>query len=83
MASSQLIQYVVIRSDLKSVLQWPFGALMAQACHACTAVTHMFYNDPNTQAYLAELDRMHKVVLEVIIRVHFKMKKKLDLFVRF
>jgi hypothetical protein len=47
------------------VLQWPLGALMAQACHASTAVTHLFYHDPNTQAYLADLDNMHKVVLEV------------------
>lgn len=38
---------------------------MAQACHASTAVTHLFYHDPNTQAYLADLDNMHKVVLEV------------------
>ena len=65
--ASNLIQYVIIRSDLKTALQWPFGALMAQACHACTAVTHIFYQDPNMQAYLNDLDRMHKVVLEVII----------------
>lgn len=39
---------------------------MAQACHACTAVTHLFYNDPYTQEYLADLDNMHKIVLEVI-----------------
>ena len=64
---AQLIQYVIVRSDLKTALQWPFGALIAQACHACTAVTHLFYQDPNTQAYLNDLDRMHKVVLEVLI----------------
>lgn len=28
--AANLIQYVVIRSDLKTVLQWPVGALMAQ-----------------------------------------------------
>ena len=28
--AASLIQYVVIRSDLKTVLQWPVGALMAQ-----------------------------------------------------
>jgi hypothetical protein len=39
--------------------------LIAQAAHASTAVTHLFYEDPNTKAYLADLDRMHKVVLEV------------------
>ena len=56
-----LMQYVVVRGDLG----WPVGALIAQACHACSAVIHMFHDDPNTQAYTADLDNMHKVVLEV------------------
>jgi len=64
--ASHLIQYVIVRSDLKTALQWPLGALIAQACHACTAVTHLFYQDPNMQTYLNDLDRMHKVVLEVM-----------------
>jgi len=63
--ASHLIQYVIVRSDLKTALQWPLGALIAQACHACTAVTHLFYQDPNMQTYLNDLDRMHKVVLEI------------------
>lgn len=63
--SGCLVQYVVIRKDLVKVLKWPTGALITQACHACTAVMHLFYNDPNTQQYLNDLDRMHKVVLEV------------------
>nr|KAF7410733.1 hypothetical protein H0235_013340 [Vespula pensylvanica] len=61
---SALVQYVVIRGDLSKTMGWPMGAIVAQACHACTAVTHLFYNDSNTQAYLADLDSMHKVVLE-------------------
>lgn len=65
MASAGLVQYVVIRGDLKTVLNWPVGALIAQACHACTAAIHMFYSDANTQAYLSDLDNMRKVVLEV------------------
>lgn len=48
------------------VLQWPLGAMMAQACHASTAVMHLYYEDPNTQAYLTDLDNMHKCVLEVV-----------------
>ncbi|ESP02635.1 hypothetical protein LOTGIDRAFT_138047 [Lottia gigantea] len=60
---SNIVQYVVVRSDLVSSLKWPTGALIAQACHACTAVMHQFYNDSSTQTYLADLDRMHKVVL--------------------
>lgn len=59
-----IIQYVVIRKDLISELAWPVGAVIAQACHAVTAVTHMYYNDQHTQDYLKDLDNMHKVVLE-------------------
>ncbi|XP_073418020.1 putative peptidyl-tRNA hydrolase PTRHD1 [Dendrobates tinctorius] len=60
-----LVQYVVLRRDLQSSLGWPLGALVAQACHAATAVIHLHYQHPHTQAYLQELDCMHKVVLEV------------------
>ncbi|XP_033343711.1 putative peptidyl-tRNA hydrolase PTRHD1 isoform X1 [Bombus vosnesenskii] len=62
---SVLVQYVVVRGDLLETMKWPIGAVIAQACHACTAVTHLFYNDNYTQAYLANLDAMHKVVLEI------------------
>lgn len=64
-STSTIVQYVVLRGDLLKSMQWPVGAVIAQACHACTAVTHLFYNDPHTQAYLADLNCMHKVVLEV------------------
>lgn len=62
---SGIVQYVVVRGDLSKTMKWPLGAVITQACHACTAVTHLFYNDAHTQAYLADLDNMHKVVLEV------------------
>jgi len=64
-----LVQYVVVRSDLLHVLKWPFGAVITQACHASSAVLHRFYTDPNTQAYLSDIDRMHKVVLQVRISI--------------
>lgn len=64
---AEIIQYVVVRGDLLKTMGWPIGAVIAQACHASTAVTHLFYNDNYTQAYLADLDRMHKVVLEVSV----------------
>uniref|UniRef100_A0A1B6E661 peptidyl-tRNA hydrolase n=1 Tax=Clastoptera arizonana TaxID=38151 RepID=A0A1B6E661_9HEMI len=60
-----IVQYVLVRSDLLKSLKWPVGAVIAQACHACTAATHMFYEDPITQEYLKDLDSMHKIVLEV------------------
>ncbi|XP_050536247.1 putative peptidyl-tRNA hydrolase PTRHD1 [Daktulosphaira vitifoliae] len=62
---TSLVQYVLIRGDLARSLKWPSGAVIAQACHACVAVTHTYYSDPDTQAYLRDLGNMHKVVLEV------------------
>lgn len=69
---SGIVQYVVVRGDLSRTMKWPLGAVVAQACHACTAVIHLFYDDAHTQTYLADLDNMHKVVLEVsmMIREH-------------
>lgn len=63
--SRRLVQYVIVRSDLIHALSWPLGAVITQACHAATAAIHLNYNDPDTQEYLAELDTMHKVVLQV------------------
>lgn len=63
--ATQIVQYVLIRKDLISSLKWTLGALIAQACHACTATIHLFYEDQNTKEYLKDLDNMHKVVLEV------------------
>lgn len=64
-SKSCLVQYVVVRTDLLLNLSWSVGAVVAQACHAATAVVHLHYGDPDTQRYLAELDSMHKVVLGV------------------
>ena len=63
--AASMVQYVVVRGDLLKILKWPTGALIAQACHACSAVIHLYHDDPNTKAYVADLDNMHKVVLEV------------------
>ncbi|KAK2148566.1 hypothetical protein LSH36_491g02038 [Paralvinella palmiformis] len=62
--AASMVQYVVIRRDLFTKLNWPVGAVIAQACHASSAVIHLYYTDPNTQEYLKDLDRMHKVILE-------------------
>ncbi|CAB3365653.1 putative peptidyl-tRNA hydrolase PTRHD1 [Cloeon dipterum] len=64
MSGNPIVQYVVVRGDLLTQLKWPVGAVLAQACHAVTAVTHLFYQDEHTQQYLADLDNMHKIVLE-------------------
>lgn len=62
--TSPIVQYVVVRGDLLKELSWPVGAVIAQACHAVTAATHLFRDDPDTQTYLSNLDNMRKVVLE-------------------
>ncbi|XP_050430639.1 putative peptidyl-tRNA hydrolase PTRHD1 [Adelges cooleyi] len=62
---TSLVQYVLVRGDLTRSLKWPSGAVIAQACHACVAVTHTYYSDLDTQEYLRALNNMHKVVLEV------------------
>merc|ERR1719154_420542 len=54
-----------VRGDLLLKEGWPVGAVIAQACHAATAVIHLLYTDESTQQYLKDLDNMHKVVLEV------------------
>ncbi|KAF2894060.1 hypothetical protein ILUMI_12110 [Ignelater luminosus] len=64
MSTNGIVQYVVVRSDLLRELGWPTGALIAQACHAATAVTHLFRDDEHMKLYLSDLDNMHKVVLE-------------------
>ncbi|XP_032764976.1 putative peptidyl-tRNA hydrolase PTRHD1 [Rattus rattus] len=60
-----LVQYLVLRKDLSQApFSWPTGALVAQACHAATAALHLHRDHPHTEAYLRELGRMRKVVLE-------------------
>lgn len=63
--TTNIVQYVIVRKDVLKTFKWPVGALIAQACHACTAVIHVFYQNSDTQSYLKDLDRMHKVILEV------------------
>lgn len=61
----KIVQYVIVRSDLGGALKWPLGAVIAQCCHATTAVGHTFRDDLVTQEYFADLNNMHKVVLKV------------------
>ncbi|VDM30446.1 unnamed protein product [Hydatigera taeniaeformis] len=65
MATSTLVQYIVVRSDLKASLSWSLGAVIAQACHASTAALQKFAEHEDTRAYVADLENMHKVVLGV------------------
>ena len=67
--SAPMVQYVVVRGDLLKALKWPVGAVIAQACHACSAVMHLYHDDPSTVEYVKNLDSMHKIVLEVRTRL--------------
>jgi peptidyl-tRNA hydrolase len=62
-----IVQFVVVRRDLLSKLEWPTGSVVAQACHACLAVAWEHRDDADVQAYLApsNIDGMTKVVKEV------------------
>ena len=58
-----LLQYVVLRRDLWTELEWPLGSVVAQGCHAATAALWLTREAADTQQYCAEanLDHMHKV----------------------
>lgn len=64
---SGLVQYIIVSGELIKTLNWPLGAVIAQCCHASTAVGHLFRDEESTKQYFADLDNMHKVVLEVHI----------------
>uniref|UniRef100_D3TQ35 peptidyl-tRNA hydrolase n=1 Tax=Glossina morsitans morsitans TaxID=37546 RepID=D3TQ35_GLOMM len=77
---SNIVQYIIVRSDLKTILNWPLGAVIAQCCHAATAVLHLFASDEQTIQYLEDLDNMHKVILEakddtVLLKLTEKLKE--------
>ncbi len=59
-----LVQYVALRKDV--VVDWPVGAVAAQAAHAATAALWMSRDAQTTAAYCAadNIDYMRKVVLE-------------------
>ena len=61
-----IVQFVVIRKDLLKTLEWPTGSVVAQACHACTAVIWTNQQDPCVQEYLsaANVESMHKVLAQ-------------------
>lgn len=73
--SSGLVQYIIVNGSIHRKLNWPIGAIIAQCCHAATAVGHLYADDADTGAYYKDLDNMHKVVLEVrTIIINFDVK---------
>lgn len=61
--SDRLIQYIVVRSDLKA--SWPLGALIAQGAHASVAAIAKTQSNTDTVAYLSDLENMTKCVLGI------------------
>ncbi|KAA0156998.1 hypothetical protein FNF28_06565 [Cafeteria roenbergensis] len=61
-AAAAALDCIIVRKDL----EWPLGALMAQACHASMAAVEENRHDEATTAYLHadNLLGMHKVVYE-------------------
>ncbi|XP_055543092.1 putative peptidyl-tRNA hydrolase PTRHD1 [Wyeomyia smithii] len=60
--AARLVQYVVVNGEIAKT--WPKGAVIAQCCHAVSAVAHLYAADPDTVEYFKDIDNMHKVVLE-------------------
>lgn len=67
MATSEniIVQYIIIRRDLKKMKNYNDGAIIAQACHASTAILYKTINDDLTKEYFNDLDRMHKIILSL------------------
>lgn len=64
-AKDAIVMYLVLRRDLLTALNWPLGALVTQGCHAATAVIWQHKDDEHVKQYMAEMDSMRKVTLEV------------------
>lgn len=60
-----LVQYILLRRDLKKMKNYNDGAIIAQACHASSAILFRTIDHELTKAYLSDTDRMHKIVLAV------------------
>jgi peptidyl-tRNA hydrolase len=60
-----IVQYILLRRDLKKMKNYNDGAIIAQACHASSAILYKTINDDLTKLYFNDLDRMHKIILSV------------------
>jgi peptidyl-tRNA hydrolase len=60
-----IVQYILLRRDLKKMKNYNDGAIIAQACHASSAVLFRTINDDLTKSYLTDIDRMNKIILSI------------------
>eukprot|EP00397_Hematodinium_sp_SG-2012_P054319 GEMP01065408.1.p1 GENE.GEMP01065408.1~~GEMP01065408.1.p1 ORF type:complete len:116 (+),score=30.25 GEMP01065408.1:201-548(+) len=73
-----IVQYVVVRTDLK----WPLGAVVAQGCHASVAAVTQALRENSADAteYTKDLATMTKFVLagdseEQLVQISEKLKE--------
>ncbi|VDO09128.1 unnamed protein product [Rodentolepis nana] len=79
MSTQNLVQYIIVRTDLKASLSWSVGSIIAQACHASTAALYKYNEVEDTKAYVSDLDNMTKVILGVPGEVQLaKLAEKLE-----
>ena len=57
--------FIVVRKDLIKSLNWSYGAVTTQACHAVSAVVWKHRISKRVQEYMSSLESMHKVTLEI------------------
>jgi len=58
-SADPLVMYILLRQDL----DWPMGALMNQACHACVAVAWEARDDKEAQMYMSATGSMIKYTM--------------------
>src|ERR1700722_5360615 len=58
-----IVQYIIIRRDFKKMKNYNDGAIIAQACHASSAILFKTIHDDLTKRYLIDTERMHKIIL--------------------
>eukprot|EP00049_Salpingoeca_infusionum_P023572 m.12862 g.12862 ORF g.12862 m.12862 type:complete len:172 (+) comp5876_c0_seq2:191-706(+) len=59
------IMHVILRADLITKLGWPVGSVVAQGCHAVSAVLATHMDNPDVQAYLKDVSHLTKAVVQV------------------
>jgi peptidyl-tRNA hydrolase len=64
-SDNPLVQYILLRRDLKKMKNYNDGAIIAQACHASNAILYKTINDELSKLYFNDLDRMHKIILGI------------------
>jgi peptidyl-tRNA hydrolase len=57
--------YIILRKDLYKIPGWTQGSIVAQAGHGVCKCIWKYGNHDSVKQYMADVDNMHKVVLEL------------------